>query len=57
MLMKSSLCGYNKEPIPTLLGSCEVEVRYTGQTVRLPLVIVKGSGPALMGRDWLGHIR
>ena len=49
------LCGFNKDPIP-LLGCCEVKVCYQGQTVNLSLVIVKGTGPTLMGRDWLSHI-
>ena len=30
---------------------------YNGQLCGLPLVVVGGSGPALMGRDWLSHIQ
>lgn len=37
------LCGFNKDSI-SLLGCCEVKVCYQGQTVNLPLVIVKGTG-------------
>ena len=29
---------------------------YIGQTAQLPLVVVKGGGPTLMGRTWLNKI-
>ena len=47
---------YSKEPL-TILGCCNVNVCYQGQTAKMPLQIIKGSGPTLMGRDWLSRIR
>ena len=37
--------------------STEVQVFYEGQTTTLPLVVVKGDGPTLLGRNWLSKIR
>ena len=34
-----------------------VEVCYKTQQHSLPLVVVKGDGPSLLGRDWLGKLR
>ena len=34
-----------------------VQVRYNGYEGTHNLVVVQGSGPNLIGRDWLGHIR
>ena len=34
-----------------------VNVEYGGSSTRLPLIVVKGSGPCLFGRNWLSHIR
>lgn len=39
------------------MGTTEVRVLYEGQTPQLQLVVVKGKGPTLMGRDWLSKIR
>ena len=51
------LCSYSKERIP-VVGCCEVNIAYNCQKVtKLPLVIVQGSGPTLLGRDWLSRIR
>ena len=47
---------YSKEPI-VVVGTTDVHVAYEGQTATLPLVVVKGDGPTLMGRNWLGQIR
>ena len=47
---------YSKEPI-TVVGSVNVQVSYKGQTAHLPLVVVKGDGPTLLGRFWLSKIR
>ena len=41
----------------TVVGSTDVQVVYRGQTATLPLVIVKGDGPTLSGRNWLTKIR
>ena len=46
----------SKESIP-VVGSREVNINYQGQMARLPLLIVAGTGPTLMGRDWLSQIR
>ena len=47
---------YSKEPIP-VVGATQVHVAYEGQTATLPLVVVKGKGPTLLGRNWLSKIR
>lgn len=47
---------YLKETIPVVGCTC-VNVEYNGQLCRLPLVVVSGSGPSLLGRDWLSHIQ
>ena len=47
---------YSKEPIP-VVGATQVCVGYEGQTATLPLVVVKGQGPTLLGRNWLNQIR
>lgn len=46
------LKAYSGESIP-LLGYVLAPVRYGDQKATLPLVIVKGNRPALMGRNWL----
>jgi hypothetical protein len=37
--------------------STVVKVMHNGQTQSLPLVITEGSGPTLLGRNWLGALR
>ena len=37
-------------------GSTIVTVKYKDQTEQLPLVVANGSGPSLLGRDWLMKI-
>ena len=32
-------------------------VEYKGQAVQLPLIVVKGEGPSLFGKNWLEHLR
>ena len=51
-----SLQNYSREPI-TVVGSTDVHLVYQGQTTTLPLVVVKGDGPTLLGRNWLTQIR
>ena len=46
------LCSYSGEPIP-VLGSVDVNVTYKSQSIKVPLIVVKGSGLTLMGRNWL----
>ena len=47
---------YSKQPL-TVVGSLSVVVEYESQKVTLPLVVVEGSGPMLMGRNWLNAIK
>lgn len=47
------LCNYSKQPI-TVVGQCDV---YKGQQAAVPLMVVSGTGPTLLGRNWLQHIR
>ena len=54
--VKVKLQTYSKEPLP-VVGGVWVWVDYEGQTARLPLIVVKGDGPTLLGRDWMGGIR
>ena len=44
----------------TYTGNCGqfyVQLKYQGQNVTLPLLVVECSGPSLFGRDWLSHIK
>ena len=43
---------YTGEEIP-VLGEWDIEVCYGGISQELPVIVVKGSGPCLLGRDWL----
>ena len=47
---------YSGERI-SVLGSLEVEVEYESQVATLPLLVVKGNGPCLLGRNWMAVIR
>ena len=38
-------------------GAITVDVTYNDQTVTLPLLVVEGTRPSLVGRDWLTKIR
>ena len=53
---KLLLKTYTGEPL-SLEGEANVHISYQGQQVTLPLVVVAGSGPALLGRNWLQHIK
>ena len=50
------LCTYSGEPIE-VLGSLTVTVKYLNQESEEPLLVVKGTGPTLLGRNWMEHIR
>ena len=50
------LQAYTGETIP-VLGSVIVPVEHNGQTRTLPLIVTEGSGPSLLGRDWLSALR
>ena len=47
---------YSKEPIK-VVGTVDVQVSYENQSAVLPLVVVKGEGPTLFGRNWLEKIK
>ena len=48
---------YTGDEIP-VLGECQSAVRYKGRTpVMLRMIVVKGDGPSLLGRDWLKHLK
>ncbi|CAI5686860.1 unnamed protein product [Oreochromis niloticus] len=51
-----SLRQYTGECIP-LLGAIEVHAAYQGQEAAATLMVVKGEGPSLLGRDLLQKIR
>lgn len=40
-----------------LLGQVEVPVKYKAQNLKLPILVTKGAGPTLMGRDWLARLK
>ena len=50
------LCTYMGQELP-VLGTTTINVRYGSQTTSLPLVVVKGDGASLFGRNWLEHIK
>ena len=46
------LCAYSGEAIE-VLGSIDITVTYKEQSACVPLLVVKHSGPSLLGRNWL----
>ena len=40
-----------------MLGTLSGEVKYEAQQVVISIQVVQGSGPTLLGRDWLKHIQ
>ena len=57
-LEKSSviLQTYTRENLSTL-GSIRVIATCSNQTKTLPILVIKGNGPNLMGCDWLSNLR
>ncbi|KAK0144151.1 hypothetical protein N1851_017503 [Merluccius polli] len=53
---KVQLSTFSGEKIP-LMGQVTVSAKYGNQRGDLPLVIVKGDRPALLGRNWLTNFR
>nr|XP_061811684.1 uncharacterized protein K02A2.6-like [Nerophis lumbriciformis] len=47
---------YTGEPVP-VLGVVDVTVEHNGQKKTLPLYIIQGKRPALLGRRWLEKLR
>ena len=52
----TKLRTYSGEPL-TVLGQQEVKVQHGEQTAKLPLLVVQGKGPSLLGRNWLQVFR
>ena len=52
---QARLHTYTGELLP-VLGSITVPVHHNHQQKILPLLVVKGGGPSLLGRDWLQHL-
>ena len=53
----SPLRGYSGHRLE-VKGQKEVEVQYNKQTLKLPLIVIRGQQrPALLGRDWLCHLK
>ena len=40
-----------------VLGTVDVVVKYEGQENELSILVVEGSGPSLLGRDWLKEVK
>ena len=55
-LDRSKLRTYTGERM-RVLGQVLVDVRYQKQSpLKLILIVIKGAGPTLLGRDWLQHL-
>ena len=52
----AKLFTYTGESIP-VAGATEVQVKHNGQVVMLPLIVTRGRGPCLLGRDWLTALK
>ena len=50
----AKLRTYSGETLP-VLGTMQVQVCHNHQLVDLSLVVVRGDGPSLLGRDWLSQ--
>ena len=48
-------CYTHRHKLP-VLGETMVTVETNGQKKVLPLVVVKGKGPPLLGRNWLAEV-
>ena len=53
--VKIKLETYTGDPVG-VIGVAQVKIAYKQQTETLPLVVVKGEGPSLLGRGWLEDI-
>ena len=40
-----------------VLGSITVDVAYENQNKQLPIIVIEGEGPTLLGKNWLTKIR
>ena len=50
------LYSYSGESVP-VVGTVEVTVKYESKVAILPLIVVKGEGPSLLGRNWLCEMK
>ena len=50
------LHSYSGESVP-VVGTADVSVKYGSQIATLPLLVVKGEGPSLLGRNWLSELK
>ena len=51
----AKLFTYTGEQIP-VAGAVDVRAEHNGQEVMLPLIVTKGTGPTLLGRNWLSSL-
>ena len=51
-----NLVTYTGEKLK-VLGSLNVQVQYNSQCLTLPLLVVQGTGPSLLGRNWPERIK
>lgn len=51
-----TLRTYTGEDIK-VVGAVQVELQHQGERKELPLIVVHGDGPSLLGRDWLAHLK
>ena len=54
--LNTVLRTYSGEQI-RVVGNIDVSVKYNTQVVTLPLLVIEGEGPSLLGRNWLKHIK
>ena len=52
----AKLVTYTGESI-NVVGAAVVTVKYNEQVATLPLIITSGTGPSLLGRDWLSVLK
>ena len=53
---KAKLLTYTGEAVG-VLGSAEVKVEHNQQVTILPLIVTRGAGPTLLGRNWLTALK
>ena len=51
-----TLCTYTGEKMD-VRGEIQVEAQYGEQKKSLTLVVIAGTGPVLLGRNWLQHLQ
>ena len=52
----ATLRTYTGETI-SVLGELLVKTEHNAQNATMPLLVVQGDGPGLIGRNWLAHIQ